>query len=237
MEQASENTNIENKRDQNAAVELDTAKTEINELGAALDAVTEERDAHKAAVETLKNKTSTPDEGATADTKQLKAQLSSKDSLVDQQKKLGKLLQSKVARLVASETSLKKQLEEAQSKDAGAEVGTSKSLDEEISEVRDELNLAEQEVRRCRSRIEELEKQVADGRKDKAALQQAREEIASLTSALGSSKKRDRGPDPEPEFDDLDMVAADYGHLADAPSPKKPRGDDDDDGAASTEEV
>jgi chromosome segregation ATPase len=119
-----------------------------------------------------------------------------------QGKESKELLEKEVERLTASEVYLKKELEEAQLKPKGGRGLATTSYEEEGREVKDELALAEQEVKRSRLRIQSLEKQV----------QQARKEADLLKREVERTKKRDS----------TDAHLAEGG---DSPGPKKPRAD------------
>jgi chromosome segregation ATPase len=117
-----------------------------------------------------------------------------------QGKESKELLDKTVERLTASEASLKKELEETQRKPKGDHGSAATSSEEEGKEVKDELVLAEQEVKRSRLRIQSLEKQVQKARQETDLLKQR-------------TKKRDS----------TDAQLAEGG---DSPGSKKPRADE-----------
>jgi chromosome segregation ATPase len=148
--------------------QLERANDELRDLQRELEEGKKEKDDFKAQIQELEKKNAqlTQDD-QTEEYEDMKSQLLANKITVQQNKKLNELLQKKVERLTASEVSLKKELEEVQRKPKGGHgLATTASYEEEGKEVKDELVLAEQEVKRSRLRIQSLEKQVQESRKE-----------------------------------------------------------------------
>jgi chromosome segregation ATPase len=183
--------------------QLERANDELRDLQRELEEGKKEKDDFKAQIQELEKKNAqlTQDD-QTEEYEDMKSQLLANKITVQQNKRLNELLQKKVERLTASEVSLKKELEEVQLKPKGGHGLATASYEEEGKEVKDELVLAEQEVKRSRLRILSLEKQV----------QEARKETIVLKREVDRTKKRD-------------STDAQLGEGGDSPGPKKPKAD------------
>jgi hypothetical protein len=167
---------------------------------------------------------------------------------VQEIKELKELLHEKSEHLAVSEASLKKVLEDVQRKPKGGP-----GDEEEAKEAKDELLLAEQEVKRSRSRIQSLEKQVQQAHKETNLLKRELErtglphmkqsdaekevkrcraviEKLAKTSyqareeiALLKQELETRKRGRDPNADSTDAELAEGG---DSPGPKKPRADE-----------